>query len=262
MKDFFKHIFNLYIILNIHVALAVTALYLVFNPQPDINYMIFLFTSTIISYNFIRFISFAGNRFFIRKYYARYKKLIVLFLGITGLVMLVSFLKLDLTTQFALLPLFIITFLYNFDYKNLPKFRDNGILKIMIVGFVWAGLTVLVPEFKELNNRIVFQTLLVFFYIIMLTTGFDKRDILIDHSNLKTLPQLFPNRMFLIYLIFFIILTGLNFMLYQTKDFWVNESVILLSVLMSYRSNTEKSFYYTSFWLEAMPLVWLLVRQL
>ncbi len=224
--------------------------------------MIFLFTSTIISYNFIRLINFAGNRFFIRKYYARYKKLIVLFLGITGLVMLVSFFKLDLTTEFALLPLFIITLLYNFDYKNLPKFRDNGILKIMIVGFVWAGLTVLVPEFKELNNRIVFQTLLVFFYIIMLTTGFDKRDILIDRSELKTLPQLFPKKMFLIYLLFFVILTGLNFMIYPTKDFWVNESVILLSVLMSYRSNTEKSFYYTAFWLEAMPIFWIILKKI
>ncbi len=260
LKDFFKHIFDLYIILNIHVALAVTALYLVFNLQRDMVYMIFLFTSTIVSYNLIRLISFGSNRFFIKKYYARYKRVIIWFLVTTGLSMLISFFKLDLTTQIALIPLFIITFMYNFDYKNLPKFRDNGILKILIVGFVWAGLVILIPQFQSIDQTIILRILLVFFYIVMLTTGFDKRDILIDRSNLKTLPQLFPNRMFLVYLIFFIILSVLNFLLYQTTNtFWINESIIFLSSLMSYRSNTEKSFYYTAFWLEAMPFFWFLL---
>ena len=241
------------------MALAVTSLYLVFNSQYDFNYLIFLFTSSVISYNFIRLISFRSNRFFIKKYYAQYKRKIFWFLAIMGLFALTSYLRLDLTTQIALIPLFIITFMYNFDYKNLPKFRDNGILKIMIVGFVWAGLVVLVPSFQKLNKRIALQTLLVFFYIVLLTTGFDKRDILIDRSDLKTLPQLFPNHMFFIYLIFFMILSILNFLLYQTNTFWINESIIFLSTLMSYRSNTEKSFYYTAFWLEAMPVFWLLL---
>ena len=236
------------------------ALYLIFNTQLDNNYVVFLLTSTIISYNFIRLISFSSNRFFIRKYYVRYQKIILIFLGITGIIMLVSFFRLNLTTQITLIPLIIITLLYNFDYKNLPKFRDNGILKIMIVGFVWSGLVVLVPEFQKLNQNLVLRTLLVFFYIVMLTTGFDKRDILIDHSELKTLPQLFPNGMFLIYLLFFTILTGLNYKLYQASGFWTNESIILLSVLMSYRSNTEKSFFYTAFWLEAMPIIWLFIH--
>ncbi len=175
--------------------------------------------------------------------------------------MFASYINLNITTQTALIPLFIITFLYNFDYKNLPKFRDNGILKIMIVGFVWAGLVVLVPHFQNISRDILLQTLLVFLYVVMLTTGFDKRDILIDRSDLKTLPQLFPDQMFFIYFIFFIILTCLNFILYQSQDFWINESIIFISTLMSYRSNTEKSFYYTAFWLEAMPIFWFLLKQ-
>ena len=257
MKEFLKHIFDLYLILNIHVALAVTALYMVFNRDADITYVIFLFSSTIVSYNFIRLLSFGGNRFFIKRYYTKYKKPIMSFLGLILLISILAFLKLNLIIQLAMIPLFIITFLYNFDYKNLPKFRDNGIIKILIVGFVWAGLVVLIPHFKNINIHVLLQTLLVFFYVIMLTLGFDKRDILVDQTELKTLPQLFPNRMIIIYLVFFLILSGLNFIIYDNPINWLNELVIFLSTFMSFRSNTEKSFYYTAFWLEAMPIFWL-----
>jgi len=260
LKEFLNHIFDLYLILNIHVAFAITALYLVFNQEPHPAYIIFLFSSTIISYNFIRLLSFKSNRFFIKKYYVRYRQPVIWFLGFMILVSFLAFIKLNLIVQLAILPLFIITFLYNFDYKNLPKFRDNGIIKILIVGFVWAGLVVLVPNFKNIGTVILLKTLLVFFYVVMLTLGFDKRDILVDAGDLKTLPQLLPNRMFVIYLIFFLILSGLNFSIYNNPVNWLNEPVIFISTLMSYRSNTEKSFYYTAFWLEAMPILWLVIR--
>lgn len=258
MKRIFKQIINLYLILNIHVALAVTALYLVFNPHWNASYLFFIFFSTIISYNFIRILSFGSNRFFIKKYYAHYKKSIFIFLAISVISSLYFFLKINLEKQLALIPLFLITFLYNFDYKNLPRFRDNGIIKILIVGFVWAGLTVLIPNFEFLNTLLLLKTLLVFLYVVMLTLGFDKRDIVIDDHNLKTIPQLFPNRMFLIYLGFFIILTGLNFSIFKQPVNLFNEIVIFISTWMSYRSNSEKSFYYTAFWLEAMPILWFL----
>jgi len=258
LKRIFKQIINLYLILNIHVALAVTALYLVFNSHWNASYVSFIFFSTIISYNFIRILSFGSNRFFIKKYYAHYKKSIFKFLVISAIFSLYFFLKINLETQLALIPLFLITFLYNFDYKNLPRFRDNGIIKILIVGFVWSGLTVLIPNFESINKLLLLKTLLVFLYVVMLTLGFDKRDIVIDDRNLKTIPQLFPDRMFVIYLTFFIILSGLNFMIYDNALNWINELIIFLSSLMSYRSNTEKSFYYTAFWLEAMPIFWFL----
>ena len=177
---------------------------------------------------------------------------------ISAIFSLYFFLKINLETQLALIPLFLITFLYNFDYKNLPRFRDNGIIKILIVGFVWSGLTVLIPNFESLNKLLLLKTLLVFLYVVMLTLGFDKRDIVIDDHNLKTIPQLFPNRMFIIYLGFFIILTGLNFSTFIEPIGILNETVIFISTWMSYQSNTEKSFYYTAFWLEAMPILWFL----
>ncbi len=258
MKELLKHIFDLYLILNIHVAVAVIALYMVFNRDADITYIIFLFSSTIVSYNLIRLLSFGSNRFFIKKYYAKYKQVILLFLGLTIPVSLLAFLKLHLVIQLAIIPLFIITFLYNFDYKNLPKFRDNGIIKILIVGFVWAGLVVLIPHFNNIDTVILLKTLLVFLYIVMLTLGFDKRDILIDQIDLKTLPQLFPHSMFVIYLIFFLILSGLNFIIYKNPNNWINELIIMISIVISCHSNSEKSFYYTAFWLESMPILWLL----
>ncbi len=259
LKSFFKHLFDLYIILNVHVALAISALYLIINQEHSFIYLIFLGSATILSYNFIRLISFSSNRMFIKKYYFLYKRPVIIFLSLIILTVSISFFMLNLSTKLSIIPLMMMTLLYNFDYKNLPKFRDNGIIKILIVGFVWTGLTVLVPNFEDLNINIILKSLLIFLYVVMLTIGFDKRDILVDKSHLKTLPQLFPNKMFVIYLIFFGLITGLNFLIYQQPANWLNELIIFFSTLMSYRSNTEKSFYYTAFWLEAMPMFWLIL---
>jgi len=167
------------------------AICLIFNSKIDLNYCLFVFFSTILAYNFIRLINFNGNRYFIKKYYVRFRKLICLILILTLVLSIYFYLNLDFLTKIILIPLFIITFLYNFEYRSLPRLRNIGLIKILLVAFVWTGLSILVPNFTELNQVWLLKALMVFLYITMITLAFDQRDILIDNRDLKTLPKLF-----------------------------------------------------------------------
>ncbi len=259
MKKRIKNIFKAYILLNIHVALAVVSLYAIFNQSINTNYLLFLFFSTILSYNLIRLMSFGGNRFFVRIFFARFKKIIVVFLGIVTLCMFYFYFHLDLMRQVSLIPLFLITFLYNFELILFPKLRQFGLIKILLVAFVWAGVTVIVPKYHNLDTHTVLQALFVFLFVSLLTLGFDQRDILIDSKDLKTIPKRFKKHLWIIYLIFFILLTGINFSLFQGEKSLISEIIITAATILSYRSTNFKSFYYTAFWIEALPIFWFIL---
>jgi hypothetical protein len=256
LKQILKNIFDAYILLNFHVAFAIVSIYLIFNKNIDFNYSFFIFFSTILSYNLIRLLGFSGNRFFIKRFYIQFKKSVKLLLLSLFLITAYLFLRLDIQKQMSLIPLFIITFLYNFEYRKLPRLRDFGFIKIALVAFVWAGMTVMVPHIHHLNSYYFLEAVFVFFLIILLTLGFDQRDVLIDREDLGTIPQKYHHSLWLIYVFLLLLLSILNFYLMSHKTFIVTETVLIIATSMSYTSTTEKSFYYTAFWLESIPIIW------
>jgi hypothetical protein len=256
LKQILKNIFDAYILLNFHVASSVLAIYFIFNQNIDYYYSLFIFISTVLSYNLIRLLSFSGNRFFIKRFYCRFKQSIKIMLIYLTLITAYLFLRLDPQKQMSLIPLFIITFLYNFEFHKLPRLRDFGLIKIALVAFVWAGMTVIVPNINQLNEQIFLVALFVFFLIFLLTLGFDQRDVLIDQDDLGSIPQRFNNKLWLVYIVLTVILSVLNYYIMSTKFFLITEFFIILSSIMSYRSTIKKSFYYTAFWLESIPILW------
>ncbi len=262
MNALFKSFFYPYILFNFHVALSVVALYLIFNQSTIINYdyLGFLFFSTVFSYTVLRLLSFSGNRFFIKRYFIQHKKLLLTILTISAFLSLYFYILLPLEIQLLLVPFFIITFLYNFDYKSIPKLRDYGLLKILIVAFVWSGLIIIVPMHQHLNEDISFEALYVFLYIILLTLAFDQRDIFIDQKKLNTFPRLFKTKIYMIYLLIIIILTFINHHLFSDKTFILNEIILLLSAFLCFNSNYKRNFFYTAFWIEALPIFWLMFK--
>jgi L-asparagine transporter-like permease len=139
--------------------------------------------------------------------------------------------------------------------------RNNGILKIVSVAAVWSGLIVLIPQMVYQNNlkyEWILKSLFVFIYILMLTMSFDQRDLLIDKQSLKTLPQRFSAGLKYIYLIFLLILLILSFYIFKDKELIISILTIILSVILCSYSHEKKSFYYTAFWIEAIPVFWYL----
>ena len=264
MKQLAVNIFKFYIFINIHVALSVVSLYLIFNSDVNKDYIAFLFFSTIAGYNFIRFFNFGGNRFFIKRFNASYKYIVFSTIFISSLLSLYYYLQLPHIVQFALIPLFVISFFYNYDFKFAPvlKLRNNGIVKILSVSLVWSGMVTGVPALQRDWNlqTDVFSFLWVFLYVLMLTLSFDQRDLYIDKTDLRTIPQLYRKKLFHIYFLLVLSLLILSYFIFSGKELFTGMLVIVVSAFLGYRSNEYKSFYYTAFWIEALPVFWLIVR--
>ncbi len=262
MKTPLSKILNLYIFTNIHVALSVVSLYLIFNKEIDFNYLIFLFASTIFSYGFIRIINIESNRKIYKSYYYDYKILFWAILIISFISTFYTYLKLDLFIQITLIPLGLITIFYQTKFQFF-SFRQNGILKVLSVGFVWASLVVLLPEIYHFNDyeTILLKFIFVFIYILMLTISFDQRDVLVDQFELRTLPQRYSHLKKLIYFIFFLILFTFIILIYNNVyEFVTAIFILLLSIVLCYNSTEKRGFYYTAFWIEALPIFWLIIN--
>ncbi len=268
MKQFFNYIFNFYIFSNLHVALSVVSLYLIFNNKININYLFFLFLGTIVSYNLMRLISFGSNRFFYKKFLIRNKEIFVFLILVSILLGSYFFWQLPIKIKIYLIPIIIISIFYNFDYKYapIPALRNNGILKVLIVAFSWSILSVVIPGFmNQYNTRVAelwVKAGFVFIYILMLTISFDQRDILVDHAKLKTFPRLFGKQIIYFYLLFFILLSFINYALFDGKFFYITTLILIISVILCVFSTEKKSFYYTAFWIEALPVFWWILLQI
>ncbi len=254
----FKILFDLYIISNIHVAVSVVMLYMIFNnAHPDWNYAGFLFWGTVFSYGSIRLFFWERGREIFKNYYKKYRILFFMLLVVSFLFSLYYFFQLPVSVRFSIIPLAVITLFYQ---SNLPffSFRQNGILKIVTVSFVWAMLAVVIPGiYYENLSFLHLKFIFVFTYVFLLTLSFDQRDILIDQRDLGTLPQLFPDHKKLIYIAIGLLLLGISFFIFKGKELYIAFIVVMLSLILSWHSDNKKNFYYTAFIIESLPIFWL-----
>ncbi len=262
LKQLLTDIFKIHVLFNLHVALSVVALYVIFNDQVNETYVHFLFFSTVLGYGFIRLFNFEGNRFFIKKFYVRYKYLFASLLFISATMSIWYYFHLKPYMQLRLIPFFAISFFYNYHFKFAPflRLRNNGIVKIISVALVWAGLTVWVRASFETGMLLKF--LFVFMYVLMLTMSFDQRDLYIDKQELKTIPQIFTSGLVYIYLIIASFLFILSLYIFTGIDLIISIFIVILSVILCYFSNDKKSYYYTAFWIEGLALLWFLLLYL
>ncbi len=265
MKKILKTILDLYIYSNLHVALSISMLYFIFNKYHfNFIYFAFLFFSTIFSYNMIRLMLLESNRKEFLKLFYKYKLIFLSLFFLSFFFSLSLFFYLPTKVKFSLIPLVIITFFYQSNFPAF-SFRQNGILKIVTVAFVWAMLIVVIPDlyyniedlyYNIEGSQLIIKFLFVFLYVLLLTLSFDQRDILIDSRDLGTLPQLFPHYKKYIYLIFALLLIPLSTLIFEGLERYVAIFILLLSLVFSWFSDIKKSFYYTSFLIEGIPILW------
>jgi predicted membrane protein len=138
---FLKHTLDFYLKSSIHVALAVVALSvlngLFLNKTPDLNLLLFQFTSTIFYYNSLKY----GQ--LLLKGTLRQLWFTVALWILTLLSLVVSLYTLF---QFSLLQLLMmgIALVLGLSYVFLPSSvfgRENGTLKTLTVALVWAIVT-------------------------------------------------------------------------------------------------------------------------
>jgi hypothetical protein len=261
-----KKSFDFYIKSSFHLGICVICLYLVnvLKHDIEIDYLIitFLFSSTIIVYNFIKYGYILQNYSTAKNSVLKMIQFLSFFCGF-ALIYTLFFLKFY-TLLFGTF-LFFICILYVFPMGNSKlNFRNLSKVKLFLVAFCWSASTVFLPLIENGLNNYYFTLIFsfqIFFLVIIYTIPFEIRDLHKDSIELQTIPQIFgikKSKNICYYLI--IVFSLLSFI---NSGFGANFlSDVILSIILFfivYITKKNQSKYFSSFWVESVPIYWLLV---
>ncbi|APZ44975.1 hypothetical protein BW723_01130 [Polaribacter reichenbachii] len=261
---FLKLIFDFYIKASIHVALAVyaflriTEIYFDLPNNPNLNY--FVFFGTITGYNFVKY---AGVAKLHHRSLTNSLKVIQIFSFFCFLGMCYYAFQVPINTLYYTLPFIALTVLYGVPFlSGFDKtLREVSYLKIVVVALVWAGFTVLIPIIdaeKKITFNIVLLMLQRFLIVVVLILPFDIRDVKYDAISLQTIPKRIgvekTKRLGLMLMVFSLIIEYFASTLNVLKTPFMIFFFLVIIFLM--RAKTDQSKYYSSFYIESLPIVW------
>jgi hypothetical protein len=258
-----KRLFDFYIHASIHVSVAVFALVLVTNHMFKLPFDAAVagiaFFGTLTGYNFVKYEVYFRNKLPLRK-----QLKVILILSISSLLAAAyCFFWLKLKTQVATTVFFGLTFLYTVPvFSSKKNMRNWSGIKIYIVAFCWAGVTTLLPMLDfgiESYQHVYIKFCQRFLLIIVLVLIFEIIDSKDDDPNLFTVPQKIgiPKTKFLgfLLLIVFYFLEFFKTSIYS-KQLIVNFILVLVTSGFLYFANVKRNRYYTTFWVESIPIFW------
>ncbi|MCA0153980.1 UbiA prenyltransferase family protein [Winogradskyella vincentii] len=268
-----KQLFHFYINSSIHVALAAYALtwvtLLEYDLEYDKNSLYFVFFATITGYNFVKYFGVAK---FHHRRLANWLKAIQLFSFIAFIALAYYAFQLLVNSKVLILLLGVITFLYaipllpkKYFIDDQSNLRQISGLKVYVIAIVWSLSTVVLPLIQneiEIGADVVITSLQRFCYIIVLMLPFEIRDLNYDSLKLGTIPQRIGVKRTKIIGIFLLML--FFFLEYFKNEIDSKALIILLTItfvtaLFLVFSNKNQSKYYSAFWVESLPVFWLVL---
>lgn len=263
----FNKIFDFYINTSIHVAFAVYALLRVTEQYLDLSYNAhldyFIFFGTITGYNFVKY---AGVAKLHHRSLTNNLKVIQVFSLFCFLAMCYYAFLIPIDTLLLSVPFTILTVLYALPFlsgfeKNLRNIRY---LKIIIVAFVWAAFTVLIPVY-DATNSVSYQAILLliqrFLIVLALILPFEIRDLQFDIISLQTVPTELgipkTKKIGLLLMLLSLLITYALNTNSDTKNAFMIFFFLVVVFLM--RAKVKQSKYYSSFWVESLPIIWWLL---
>lgn len=250
---FLKKIFDFYIQSSLHVAVAVLALARVTEIQLQLsgneNLERTIFFGTIVSYNFLKYFeAFQKGRFNLNR--NRYLTGVTFF---SFIAVIFYFLQLNHQTQIYFIKIGLMVALY-------PFLRRFGFWKLFLVSFCVTAVTVYTPlvsqsSFSDHEKIILLQRFLI---IISLMIPFEILDSQTDAKTLKTLPQrygILKTKLFGIALLF-------PFVLLEFLKEHIEVSTFITAAITAFFigfTNFKREKYYTAFWVESVPVFWLIL---
>lgn len=261
-----KRLFNFYINSSIHVALAVVALVgvtvLEYHLEVPIYLVGFVFFGTITGYNFVKYAEVAGLQH--RKLTDALRSIQVFSFLCFGILLFFMF-HLSIHTLVMVGVFAILTFFYAVPFLKHKNLRALSGLKIFIVATVWAGVTVFVPlaaSKMELLSDDWITFLQRFLLVVVLILPFDIRDLQYDKTTLKTLPQqigIKKTKLFgSLLLVLCVLLEGFKDVLTLTY-FYSLLLIVLVTGAFLMASGKKQGKYFSSFWVESVPIIWFLL---
>ena len=268
-----KYLFDFYINGSIHVAMAVYALTRITLIKFDLAYdeaiLYFTFYATITGYNFVKYFGVAKWH---HRSLANWLKVIQIFSLTCFVLMCYYAFQLNLNTLICIALFGGITFIYAIPF--IPKrfymdternLRNISGLKIYVIAIVWSGVTVLLPL---LENNVVFNTDVFFTFtqvcllVIVLMLPFEIRDLNYDNLKLATVPQKIgvkkTKNLGAILLVVFLLMEFFKDVT-SAKVITTTALIALLLFLLLLFAKKNQGIYYSSFWVELLPILWLIL---
>lgn len=224
--------------------------------------VVFCFFSTIFAYNSIKYLDLIVLR---KRPLSKNLKIILAISGV-ALAGMAYFIQIFGWIEIAFLAsLSIVSYLYSYTPTNRFKsLRSVTGIKIIIIAIVWTGTTVTLPGLSENlmnDSRIWVETFQRFILVIVLTLPFDLRDLRVDYGEIKTIPQLIGIKQtkFVSGVLCFLIIISEIIFSYKTLFTSITLAVVTtLLFLITAILNLFQSKYLSSFWVEGIPIAWLI----
>ena len=268
-----KQLFDFYINSSIHVALSVYSLawitLLEFDISYDENVLYFIFYASITGYNFVKYFGIAK---FHHRSLTNWLKVIQIFSFLCFILMFYYGLKLHTEVLLYFAGFGIITFFYAIPFLPKRLFLDSqhnlrtiGGLKIYLIALVWSGVTVFLPLINndyDINTDIIITVIQRYVFIVVLMLPFEIRDLRYDSLKLSTVPQKIGVKQtkimggFLLIVFFFLEFFKDEIAFYQILVLLIT---CIATVVFLVFSKIEQGKYYSSFWVEGIPMFWLLL---
>lgn len=266
-----KKIFDFYLDGSIHVALScfslvqITQLY--FNIPKDLLIANFAFFGTIVSYNFVKYESFVRTKK--DQIRIKFKAIFVLFflsLIAAGL----CFFQLERITQIISISFLLLTLLYALPFfPNKKNVRNWAGIKIYIVALCWVGVTVALPVLNASISITPFFFLIgiqQFILIFVLILIFEIIDLAQDDPHLQTVPQQIGLKqtkiLGYVLVVIFCVLAFFARNINSEFSFFPLLLIFVIAIVTALFlafANEKRSKYYTSFWVESVPILWWLM---
>ncbi len=271
--QWFKAFLNFYLNASLHVALVALSFLFITAFEYELNLTIelqgFVFSATILAYNFVKYYGVSKNHF--QKFTNKILLIRAIMLLSFACIVYTSFF-LQFNTIMLASVLALITVLYAMPFVpekwlflSISNLRNIPGIKVYIIALVWAGTSVILPIIengREINGQIILTIIQRFVLVIVLMLPFEIRDLRFDDLKLETIPQKIG-----------ITTTkalgftsiGIVVLLEYLKGNQPNTYMISLLLTLCLTAfllrfmNINRSWYYTAFWVESVPIFWMLL---
>ena len=275
---FLKSILDFYIRSSLHVAVCFVALFVVFNywnfNTIDVSIIGLIFCGVLIGYNLIKYAILV-----LKKESFRFKNRILILTSLASLIAIYLVINDNLWTVLMVLLAFSCSLLYAFPLFKHRNWRQIPIIKLITVAVSWIILICLIPlkssyvdfayaygcDVTPVIDSVFYLYIIdmfqLFILIIALCIPFEIRDLKYDAVSLKTLPQLIgvlnTKIIGISICVIYIVIEYVQFGFLIDHEFLINYFLVVLVATAIWLSDKFKSDYYASFFVEAIPILWL-----
>ncbi|GAA4316868.1 hypothetical protein GCM10023115_42030 [Pontixanthobacter gangjinensis] len=262
---FLEKAFELYINSSIHVSLAVVAFTMITFFEHDLlidtDLLAFVFFASVTGYNFVKY---AGIAKLHHLSLATNLRLIQLFSLLCFIALIYYSFQLKFEVLVAAGIMGLLTMFYAIPiFGGEKNLRSLPGLKIFIIAVVWAGSSVILPLInagKLLGIDLLVDFLQRLMLVVVLTLPFEIRDLNFDNERLGTIPQRLGvnlTKVFGLVLLFLIFASDLVQNNFDSTEFLSCLVILVASAFLLWNSSREQNKYYASFWVEAVPVMYL-----